>query len=113
MSALLGRGGGGENTGSDGGMTDTFYFMAASRSSLTRSLRLAVKSQSDSGDYGEISSSSAVRLDVQKSSANTSQDGKRTDTRDSPLPHTHTHTPRLANPSLRRRSAGLALICQI
>lgn len=87
MSALLGGVGGG-HTGSDGGMTDTFYFMAASRSSLTRSLRLAVKSQSDSGDYGEISSSSAVRLDVQKSSANTSQDGKRTDTRDSPLPHT-------------------------
>lgn len=91
-------------------MTDTFYFVAASRSSLTRSLRLAVKSQSDYGDYGEISSSSAVRLDVQKSSANTSQDGKTHRYKGLATP---THSLRLANPSLRRRSAGLALICQI
>lgn len=90
MSALLGGGRVG-GTGSDGGMTDTFYFMAASRSSLTRSLRLAVKSQGDYSDYGKIISSSTVRLDVQKSSANTSQDAQIRGTRHA-CTHSHAHT---------------------
>lgn len=54
--------------GSGGRMTDSFYFVAASCSSLTRSLRFNNESPSDQselGDYCKIKSSSAVMLDVE------------------------------------------------
>lgn len=106
--------------GSDGGMTDSFYSAAASRCSMSRSLRLSVESRSDPDDYRRINGGSAVRLDVQKSK---SASGRQ---RPSPghaaldMPRARMHISDMQNArvrsltlKLRCRSAGSALICQI